>query len=268
MSGSNGLRPVENLAERRKCPLHPTKAKFSEAAAIVEADLRSKRTKLNIEPYLCEGCGFWHLTKNSHGTVGKGGKYSTGEFKAVAPNHPVFSGEPAEVDETDDEGLPLVPGDFDTRVRFARAFLEENPEPTSEQMCAHLGGCTKDSLRKVMHHLGYHNTRGRTARWVKDEAPTDEPPMSAADLLREQRHRQGRELLEVEVDDRTPLDLSYDNDAPETSMRWHGGRDIQWREARVVENTDRIRHVALGDLLDTYAAAGFRLVLSLEVADA
>ncbi|QGJ95287.1 DNA binding protein [Microbacterium phage Jayden] len=183
---------------------------------------------------MCDGCGNYHLTKASRGGNGPlpDGKFTVGSFESKAPNHPVFARtEPEE---------PIIPGDHETRLRFAREFLITNPEPTSEQMCEAIGGCTKDTLRKVMKDLGYRNTRGRHARWVKNE-PADE---------------------------RTPLDLEYDNDAPEKPTRWHGGRDIPWREARLVEGLDRLRHIALGDLIDTYAAAGLRLVLSLEDADA
>ena len=236
MSGSNGIHPVVNLNERQKCPAHPTKRRWSDGAeAGRAAQERSKESKLTIVAYMCEACGYYHLTKNSGGDSATlpDGKFSVGEFRAMAPNHPVFANNPA--DEP-----PIVPGDHETRIRFARRFLEANPTPTSEQLCEAIGGCTKDTLRRVMKDLGYRNTRGRYAHWVKNEP----------------------------VDDRTPLDTEYDNDAPEEPTRWHGGRDIPWREARLVDNLDRLRHIALGDLIDTYSAAGLTLVLSLEGKDA
>lgn len=250
MSGSNGLHPIVNLNEKQKCPAHPSKRKYSDGAEAGRAAQRSSKSAgMRIEPYLCEACGFYHLTKSTGGDTVQlpDGKFSVGEFKALAPNHPVFSGNP-------EEEPPIVPGDHETRVKFARRFLQSNPEPTSEELCLALGGCTKDILRKVMRELGYRNTRGRSARWVKNVDPPVQEGTSDA--------------TESEPDTRTPLDLSYDNDEPEKPRRWHGGTDIPWREARVVENTDRIRHLALGDLIDTYAAEGLRPVLSLEDADA
>ncbi|QNL30281.1 helix-turn-helix DNA binding domain protein [Microbacterium phage ClearAsMud] len=281
MSGSNGFHPVINLNERQKCPKHPTKRKYTDGAeAGIAAQKRSKESKLDIVAYMCEACGHYHLTKNVGGdsVTLPDGKFTVGEFKQLAPSHPVFSGNPA--DEP-----PIVPGDHATRVKFTRRFLETNPEPTSEELCLALGGCTKDSLRKIMRELGYRNTRGRHARWVPGKSEAEERREAAeaaieADVSRETsvdpepdvevRLRTDSEFHQPTVEDvRTPVDLSYDNDAPERpTTRWHGGRDEPWREARVIENVDRLRHMPLGDLLDTYAAAGMRLVLSLEDAHA
>ncbi|AWY06779.1 DNA binding protein [Microbacterium phage Quhwah] len=279
MSGSNGFHPVVNLTERQKCPKHPTKRKWSDGGeAGREAQRRSKESKLTIVPYMCEACGHYHLTKQSGGdsVILPEGKFTVGEFKAMAPDHPVFANNPA--DEP-----PIVPGDHATRVKFARRFLEDHPEPTSEQLCQAIGGCTKDTLRKIMRELGYRNTRGRHARWVPGKSEAEERREAAEAAIDSDVSRETSvdpepdvdvhlrpEFRQPNVDDlRTPVDLSYDNDAPETpTTRWHGGRDEPWREARVIENLDRIRHVALGDLIDTYAAAGMRLVLSLEDAHA
>ncbi|QGJ88922.1 helix-turn-helix DNA binding domain protein [Microbacterium phage Teamocil] len=260
MSGSNGLHPVVNLNERQKCPAHPSKRKYTDGAEAGRAAQKSsKDSGLDIVAYMCEACGHYHLTKSTGGdsVTLPDGKFTVGEFRALSPNHPVFSGNPA-------EEPPIVPGDHETRVKFARRFLEQNPEPTSEELCMALGGCTKDMLRKVMRDLGYRNTRGRFARWVKDDRPQpDETPLDPADAFDAPDVSR-----ETSSDERTPLDLSYDNDAPESPTVWHGGRDVPWREARLIENAERLRHIPLGDLIDTYAAAGLRLVLSLEERDA
>ncbi|QGJ89480.1 DNA binding protein [Microbacterium phage Smarties] len=261
MSGPNGFHPVANLAERQKCPAHPTKRRWVDGAeAGRAAQERSKQSKMSIAAYMCEACGNYHLTKQVDGdsvTLPEG-KFTIGEFKSMAPNHPVFANDPA--DEP-----PIVPGDHDTRLKFARRFLETNPEPTSEELCEAIGGCTKHTLRRVMKDLGYHNTRGRNARWVKGQsagAIRQEEAEAAADVSRETSPEPDPE---PDVDVRLKVDLAYDNDAPEEPATiWQGGRDIPWREARRIENLDRLRHVPLGDLIDTYAAAGLRLVLSLE----
>uniref|UniRef100_A0AAU7J815 Helix-turn-helix DNA binding domain protein n=2 Tax=unclassified bacterial viruses TaxID=12333 RepID=A0AAU7J815_9VIRU len=251
MSGSNGLHPVVNLGQRQKCPKHPSKRKYTDGAeAGRAAQQRSKDTGLPIEAYMCEACGNYHLTRSTGGdsTILTDGKFSIGEFKSLAPHHPVFS-------ENAADEPPIVPGDHETRVRFARRFLEANPTPTSEELCIALGGCTKTILRRVMTELGYRNTRGRYAHWVKVDAVTADPePADEPDSDPE--------------DTRIPLDLSYDNDAPDDDARWMGGRSVPWREVRPIENLERLRHIALGDLMDTYAAAGFRLTLTLESANA
>lgn len=257
MSGSNGLHPVVNLGERQKCPLHPTKRRYTDGAeAGREAQKRSKATKLPIEAYMCEGCGHYHLTKASRGGNGPlpDGKFTVGEFQSMTPNHPVFAGNPA--DEP-----PIVPGDHATRVKFAKRFIEENPTPTSEELCQAIGGCTKDTLRRVMKELGYRNTRGRYAHWVKDDRAEPETVNSEDaddDVSRETSPHEPRPAL----------DLSYDNDAPERPEMWQGGTWIPWRNVRAVENLDRLRHVPLGDLIDTYAAAGLTLTLTLEDSNA
>lgn len=254
MSGSNGLHPVINMQERQKCPLHPSKRKYSLVADAKAAAKKSAQSSgLDIAPYLCEGCGHYHLTKSTGGDTVQmpDGRFSVGEFKAMAPNHPVFSGNPA-------EEPPIVPGDHETRVRFARRFLEQNPEPTSEELCMALGGCTKDMLRKVMRDLGYRNTRGRHARWVKDdrETPIDVPVIDRAT---------GEPVPDPEPDVEVRLRSKGDSEEPaKPEVHWIGGREVPWKVARVIENTERIRHIAVGDLLDTYAAAGYRLVLHLE----
>lgn len=164
MSGGNGLHPVVNLTERQKCPAHPTKRKYSDGAEAGRAAQKSsKQSGLDIAPYLCSDCGYYHLTKRVGGDTIQlpDGKFSVGEFKAPAPDHPAFGNAEKEA--------PIMPGDHATRVRFVQEYLRQNPEPTSEELCEALGGCTKDTLRRVMRDLNYRNTRGRHARWVKND---------------------------------------------------------------------------------------------------
>ena len=69
----------------------------------------------------------------------------------------LIAGEPEE---------PPIPGDRDTRLRAARALVAETPEPTSAEVRDALS-CSNDTARDVMRLLGYENTKGRNARWVK-----------------------------------------------------------------------------------------------------
>lgn len=217
MSGPNGLHSVANLNERRKCPKHPSKRKFYSAdSAQAAAAERSKVSGLEIEPYLCDGCGHYHLTKSTGGsnTVLRDGKFSVGEFASVAsPRHPVFT----------DGDAPPVPGDHPSRVKFLREWLMTNPEPTTEEALAALGGCSKVALRMAMAEVGFSNTRGRRARWVRRVAEPDQAPEPTI---------------------------------PETAP------------TRRIVNVERIRHIPVGDLLDSYAAIGMSLVLVVDGPDA
>jgi hypothetical protein len=223
VSGSNGLHPVANLTERQKCPEHPTKMKYADGeSARAEAARRSTK-RMPIAAYLCTGCGQYHLTKSVGGDsiTLHDGKLTVGEFQspdrtAKAPPEPE---------------LPLVVANHNARVKVVRAYLLENPSPTSEELCAHLGGCTKSTLSKVMKELAYHNTRGRNAKWIPDTVP----PAIDVPVV----HRASGKSVKA------PVDIRPD------------------QRPRTVD-LNRIHHVAIGDLVESYAAAGFRLVLTLE----
>ncbi|QDH93121.1 helix-turn-helix DNA binding domain protein [Microbacterium phage Margaery] len=174
--GSNGLRPIENLAERQKCPEAPTKRKFTTTTeAWTEARKRTAESGIDIAPYACAGCGFYHLTKKVTGsdtlTRQEGGKVVTGAQRKNA--HPVFGSTPERVTLPEPEEEPM-PGNHDARVKFALAVLEHNPEPTTADIQAACG-CSKDAVRTVMHELGYRNTKGRHAVWRKPAEPEPEP---------------------------------------------------------------------------------------------
>lgn len=270
-AGSNGLPAIANLSDRTKCPIAPTKRKWCDGdLAKEEAARRSQNVKLPIVAYLCSGCGCYHLTKSSGGdsVTLVDGKYSVGEFQSLAPNHPVFA-------QPGDPEPPLVAGDHETRVKFARRYLADCPddwEPTTAEMCEVIGGCTKDSLRKVMAELGYRNTRGRSARWVKvpstEETPSGFevfPRDSAAQLLREKREREGRELHEVpDADVKRDVEVTLRDPAP-SMMPFLVSSDQADKRTWIDLNTDRIRHMAVGDLLDAYAAGGLEIRVQVEV---
>lgn len=168
MSGSNGLSPIEVLADRQKCPEAPTKKKYRTTdEAWTAARERREDTGLDIAPYACSGCGYYHLTKKVTGS-----DTLTRQTVALAvtgaqrkSNHPVFARVPERVTLPEPE-TPPVPGDRDTRLRAARALVAETPEPTSAEVRDALA-CSNDTARDVMRLLGYENTKGRNARWVK-----------------------------------------------------------------------------------------------------
>lgn len=245
-AGSNGLHPVANLQERQKCEAHPSKRKWCDGEeARAEARRRSREAKMEIGAYLCDSCGCYHLTKSTGGDsiTLQDGKYTVGEFQSLAPDHPVFA-------TAENPEPPIVPGDHETRVKFARRFLTDHPgiEPTTEQMCEALGGCTPGMLRKVMADLGYRNTRGRSARWVRDEEPID-VPVTPRDTPAgfEVFDRRTRSVLGV-----------VEESTPEPDVSRETSEDL-WVD---VEH-ERIRHLAVGDLIDAYAAAGFSIRIQM-----
>jgi hypothetical protein len=179
MSGSNGLTPITNLAERTKCPTHPTKRKYTTSDEAKDAaERRARSTRLPIEAYLCPDCGTYHLTKSAGGdnVTLSGGKLTVGEFKALSPRHPVFSGGSHDEPEPDP-----IPANNDARIRVMRGWLALNPdaEPSTAEVSQILVGASREAVRLVMRSLGYRNTNGRTARWVKDESMNERPQAAA-----------------------------------------------------------------------------------------
>ena len=257
--GSNGLPVVQNLNDRLKCPAHPTKRRWVDGDLTREEAERRTRSLnkrgVKIEAYLCDSCGNYHLTKSTGGqnVILPDGQYTVGEFQSRVPDERVLP-------TPEDPEPPIVPGDFDTRLRFARRYLEQNPEPTSEEMCEALGGCTRDSLRKVMQALGYRNTRGRSARWVKI-ATSD--GRTKDDVSRETSESDD---IHVPVIDRAtgkPVELdpsqAFDaGPAPHWEAKPQAGAPL-WIDLDLT----RIQHLAVGDLVNAYAAAGFNVRIQI-----
>lgn len=165
--GSNGLTAIANLADRQRCPEAPSKRKYTTTEEAWDAARkRSQESGLEIAPYACPGCGGYHLTRKVTGsdtlTRQSGGKVVTGAQRRKS-THPVHA--PAVIRQTlpEPEEEP-VPGDHDTRIRYARALLAETPEPTTTEVQAALS-CSKETARRTMLELGYRNTKGRHAVW-------------------------------------------------------------------------------------------------------
>ncbi|QGJ92734.1 helix-turn-helix DNA binding protein [Microbacterium phage Megan] len=185
--GSNGLSPIVNLGERQKCADAPTKKRFTSSdEAWAEARKRSDAAGLPIAPYACSSCGGIHLTKKVDGsdvlTRQDGALVVTGSQRRIGRNHPVFSKPVERVTLPEPEPTePPIPGNRDARLKVLRAWLSEGQEPTSREVSEVLGGSVaRDTARDLMRHLGYRNTGGRSARWVRKDASTQERPQAAA----------------------------------------------------------------------------------------
>lgn len=184
MSGPNGLRPIEVLADRQKCAESPTKKKFATAdEAWTEARSRTAQSGIDIAPYSCSSCGSIHLTKRVTGsdvlTRQPDGKIVTGAQRRAGRNHPVFATPPARVPLPEPESSePPIAGNKEARLKVLRSWLSDGKEPSTEQVAAVLGGNpARDTMRALMRELGYENTKGRSARWVRrPENAAQEPP--------------------------------------------------------------------------------------------
>ncbi|WKW87102.1 hypothetical protein SEA_NICOLE72_65 [Microbacterium phage Nicole72] len=211
--GSNGLAPIVNVSARAKCPESPTKKKFlTSDEAWEEAHKRSENAGVRIAPYACSGCGTFHLTRKVDGsdvlTRQDGGKVVTGAQRRIGRNHPVFSRPVERVTLPEPEPTePPVPGNRDARLKVLTAWLGDEREPTSKEVAEVLGGSVaRDTARDLMRSLGYRNTGGRSARWVRKGS---ERPQAAAEGANSapSDERTWRTLLTAPVEHMTVGDL-------------------------------------------------------------
>lgn len=125
-----------------------------------------------------------------------------------------------------------------TRRAALRTFLEGRTEVASIEVREALD-FSQHTTSKYMMELGWVNSGGRTAKWR---------PTGALAPTEVKLH-----AVEKPVD--KPVDMS---------MRRHpASRDAGWRQ---MENLDPLRHMALGDLLDTLRAAGMEVRITVREA--
>jgi len=131
----------------------------------------------------------------------------------------------------------FVPTNTATRRAALKVFLDGKNSVTTEELMGVLN-LTRGAVGKYMIERGWRNTLGRSARWVLDQpvepAPEPHPHLQA-----------------VEKRTETPIDMA--------KRRHPSSKDVGWRP---VMNLDRIRHMAIGDLIETLEAVGleFRLM--------
>lgn len=144
MTGPSGLRPIESLAERQKCPDSPTKRKYLTTDEAWDAAHRnSEQAGVPIAPYACAGCGHYHLSRKVTGsdvlTRQAGSKVLTGAQRRKMANHPALAPVVARVTlpEPEDD-TPILPGNQAARRKMLRAFLEDNPTPSTPEVAVAL----------------------------------------------------------------------------------------------------------------------------------
>lgn len=229
MSGPNGNTPRENLThlrskpvyaepatlERSKCEAHPTKRAWPEALeAIREAEARSEAAKMPIVAYKCDTCQQFHLCKRANA-------------------HP---GSIVERETLPGREEPIVLGNREARIRALTGFVEGRKKIASAELAQFLGVGVK-TYGPMMRSLGWHNTRGRHAKWIPNDTPTDVDRFGRTQEEQTADAPKTRHLAPVE----------------ESMTRHPAALHAGWRP---MTNLDPIRHMPLGDLLDTLRAAG------------
>lgn len=191
MTGPSGLRPLEHLAERRKCPDTPSKHRYTSAGEAIEAaERRTVEASMPIVAYACPGCGGYHLTKKREGSdvLIPGATVRT---RSTARHRHPAQGLPTRNLEV----LPIVPGNRAARARMLTDWLSTHPRPSTTEICeAGIVGLTsRTSVSKHMRELGWSVPKGPRGRWrptsteaitTAVEARTAEPmPRAEAEVI-------------------------------------------------------------------------------------
>lgn len=236
--GKNGSTPLQNLTQLRrkpvfdepaelehsKCPSHPTKRMWtSEIDAIREAEVRTIAAKIPIAAYRCNACGDIHLAKRAN----------------VQPGSLI---ERAPMPEPDP---PVVLGNPEAKRKALREYLESHETATTADLCELLDLGRKSLTAYMAEHPTWYNTRGAAAVWkIRAPKPVDEavdnPPAPANFEVFKGKGMTTRNLKALDA----------------AQSRHPSSKNVGWKP---MENLERIRHLPLGDLLDTFAAAGMEV---------
>lgn len=242
MKGSNGLSVRENLEHRlskpvydkkaevpmTKCPAHPTKRLWEDPnEAAREAVVRSQITQgIAIVAYRCDGCQNYHLCKAENARPG-----SVVVERRVERNWEVFTAKPA-----NPEAIRKMLGQY----------LEGRTEVTSAEVCEALG-LTQSTVAKYMLERRWFNSKGRHAKWRPEvttviEEPVEEPQAKVTPLPMV-----------------TPLQVIKARqfaDEEASRSRHPASLDAGWMP---LADFERLRHIPLGDIIDTLAVAGIQI---------
>lgn len=332
--GTNGLLPLENYAEKQKCPENPTKRQYPDLdTANRIAAQRTREAKMHITAYLCDGCGLYHLTSKGAGDKKPlrlpDGTLSTPALEDRRKQEIVVLTPPPELaqpeEEVDPESLPLVLGNKNARMKALVAFLKDKDETTTKEV-RDLLGLTRQGCYAYLRELGWTTSMGNSASWVRNDGTERES--SNFEVFRSKTDR-GLKALDAALTERMTittqeaLELSgLGVDTVRSHLRdlgWtmHLGRKAHWNApssltpevtpVEVVEEvvepapklvnvtpiqaekaqafanaeleasisrhpasqlspwtdfqSDRVRHIPLGDIIDTLEAAGLEVSL-------
>ena len=168
--GPNGLDPRDQLAEKAKCPLSPTKRKYLHSEEAWDAaHHRSAESGLEIVAYACPGCGHFHLSRKAKGSdvvVKAPVGISTGALRKNAAALSAFNGAInalTERKELPPEGPP-VPSNVAARRKVLMNFLEGKDEVSTDDV-ARVLQASRHTVWKYMNELGWKSSRGPGAMW-------------------------------------------------------------------------------------------------------
>lgn len=233
MVGTNGLTAVENLKTRQrkplyeepaeiehsKCPAHPTKRMWiSDVEAIREAESRTIAAKMQIAAYRCDECGNAHLCKAENARPGS---------VLRLPESP----------ERNWEVFKPKPANPDAKRKVLVQFLDGRESVLTSEL-TELLGLGRAAVGKYMGELGWHNTRGMNARWIRT-AEKKVPALKAVDKPVDKPAVRAKA---------TPIDMA--------KRRHPSSQEVGWRP---MTRLDPIVHMPIGDLLATLRAAGMEV---------
>jgi hypothetical protein len=199
--GTNGLDPVAQLHERQKCKDAPTKKKYPTLDEAEEAAAdSSRRANRTIVPYLCPGCGHYHLTGKTTGSdvaFREGGAIKTDALKVRESTYK----KPTVAERIEVVPPETIPANPAARRKVLAEFLEGRDSVGTDEVRDALQ-VSRHTVWKYMSELGWKATRGPGAVWrplharltvVEDVPDTDQ--LEAAIL----RHPAGQEWWLIEA---------------------------------------------------------------------
>lgn len=163
--GTNGLSTRDVLEAKGKCPDSPTKRKFRHLDDAWDAARESSaKSRLDIAPYACPGCGYYHLTKKVDGSdiavmapVGITTGALRKKVEMPTKDHP----ERVTVEE------PAKPGNKEFRLKVLAEYLKDRDSVSTSEVCDIIDVKSYSAARKYMHDLGWKIGKGRMAKWEK-----------------------------------------------------------------------------------------------------
>lgn len=165
MKGDNGLTPGEQLANRTKCPEHPTKRKITALDEAEEAAAEaSKKAGRTIVPYACAGCGYYHVTGKTNGSdvvhAGKGGTIKT----AAMDMREATYARTTVAERVQLVPSEVVPSNVAARRKVLIGYLADRTEVSTDEV-AEVLHASRHTVWKYMNELGWKSSRGPGAMW-------------------------------------------------------------------------------------------------------
>jgi len=271
--GTNGIDPMNQLRAREKCPTTPNKKIYKNSAEAVEAaGFRSKETGLNIQSYACPGCGWFHLT-SSPVVKDKVVKAPVGITTTTMKRNTPMSTPAIPIRKDMTSELPIMPANFDAKLKVLRTELYGKKSATKEELLAILPGTSKNSLGNLMKRAGWYNTRGPKAVWK----PNSEKSTAAPIIHINQKEKKMTDQIDATMD-RHPAGKDFDQSLDSykglgpaligsgstgainlgTTTTTYDIKKPAFLDWRTMD-LEKIKHMTVGDLIKTLEVAGLEI---------